>query len=63
MTSAVMPRTIAYGGDLEGGQSFEAVMTYQMCSDGMADNLYGLSIKLRLSDGEQELSGCCTLQR
>lgn len=62
VTAAVMPRRFGYAGKIEGGEKFQATMTHQICSDGMSDNLYGLSIDLSLTGGGKK-SGCCTLQR
>ncbi|MDG1473247.1 MAG: SH3 domain-containing protein [Ascidiaceihabitans sp.] len=66
MTTTVMPRTFAYAGKIQGEngrvRKFDALMTHKICSDGMSDNLYGLSIDLSLIGG-RNLAGCCTLQR
>lgn len=45
---------------LSGGLT--AIVTRQLCSDGMSDRAYGLSLDLILSDGGMSYySGCCEL--
>jgi uncharacterized membrane protein len=48
----------------ESGRNYQSVITREQCNDGMSDRQFGFSIRMFLAgkgDGNQVLSGCCTL--
>lgn len=64
-TESSVPGRFALG--LQGpDQSLRAVIRRELCSDGMSDRVYGMSVDLVIdggTDGPALLAGCCTLAR